>query len=796
MDATRTTEPSPLFADSPADQFRRGWQYATAGNGSAPLLPGTPIVPHTPRWHWWALILITLFAGVTRFAWLDRPSIWGDEAATFRRVCGTYEQMLQTLEQTRFMPLHYQAYWLLGQLFEGKTPAEALTPQVMRLIPAIAGVLMVPAMYFLARQLVSRRASLLTALFTACSAYIFVYSRDAKMYMHFWLCLALNMASFLWWLRTRSLTGWLGWIAAGSAACGLHMTALGVIAIQPIMLLTQRRAHWVHAIVFAIGLGLILAGPLGYYFHFNRFGQKIEEAGWNSTGIQWVAWRNKNHGAAVLSLDSAAAYLFAYNYLPESIGGTIPDHIWNAAIATMGVFLVLFVVGALPWSRRLRGDRLDDPAAEPWWRSTLWLGTWILIPTAAVAYLSLKTRITPAEMFTGAAHWLGQPWLRHQPRQDPGWMGILHVLESRAFFIVAAGVLIGAMTLLWRYIPRVLAAVLGYAIIVGLVLTYIKHGTLQVLLIPTEPEHGLIRNVGLLVLLILVPPLLWYFSGATLGERFRKSGQFLLVAAVLFGMVWVVAEVIRKPLDGPVWMPRYLGFIWPAVAVAACALLVRLPTRPLRYMAIAFVLGVNLLQSGARVFAGNEPPLAQVSADVLADFHGDEVLTFTPPLRGDNNLRFSGAPGTGAVLVLGGRGWMYDTPAARYYLLRGAGIDLSPETFQHTNSFTALKMRPAGLPGMIATEARNHPEVNRIIVWQQLPITPPAEPEDAIANALGAEWERVSEQLHNVRFYWSWADLYTYRRREYVRVAAPATQPAAATQATAASQPAEAAKVQ
>src|SRR5438093_925464 len=33
------------------------------------------------------LLLLTLLGGVLRFAYLDRPAIWGDEAATFMRVC-------------------------------------------------------------------------------------------------------------------------------------------------------------------------------------------------------------------------------------------------------------------------------------------------------------------------------------------------------------------------------------------------------------------------------------------------------------------------------------------------------------------------------------------------------------------------------------------------------------------------------------------------------------------------------------------------------------------------------------
>src|SRR5205085_1325845 len=92
-----------------------------------------------------------------------------------------------------------------------------MTPLVMRLVPAIAGTLMAPAIYFLAIQLANRRVALVAALFAATSAYLLVYSRDAKMYMHFWLMCTLSMASLLWWLRTRSRVSWLCWVAASVA---------------------------------------------------------------------------------------------------------------------------------------------------------------------------------------------------------------------------------------------------------------------------------------------------------------------------------------------------------------------------------------------------------------------------------------------------------------------------------------------------------------------------------------------------------------------------------------------------
>src|SRR3954466_6640820 len=132
------------------------------------------------------ILLLTLVGGFLRFAYLDRPAIWCDEAATFMRVCGTFQQLVDELVIAGFAPLHYLLYWWIRQ----HTP---LTPVVLRLTPAIAGTLMIPAMYWLAGRVCSRPPAILAAAFTACSAYMLNYSRDAKMYAELWLLVTVNM---------------------------------------------------------------------------------------------------------------------------------------------------------------------------------------------------------------------------------------------------------------------------------------------------------------------------------------------------------------------------------------------------------------------------------------------------------------------------------------------------------------------------------------------------------------------------------------------------------------------------
>src|SRR3954462_12067632 len=106
-----------------------------------------------------AVIALTIVGGVLRFIRLAHPPLLFDEAATYTRVTGTFTELLNILRFDGFAPLHYELYWLMARFAR-------LTPVMMRIVPAISGTLMIPAMYFLARQMASRRVATLGAAIT------------------------------------------------------------------------------------------------------------------------------------------------------------------------------------------------------------------------------------------------------------------------------------------------------------------------------------------------------------------------------------------------------------------------------------------------------------------------------------------------------------------------------------------------------------------------------------------------------------------------------------------------------
>jgi uncharacterized membrane protein len=207
-----------------------------------------------------------VLGAVLRFICLDRPSIWYDEAATFGRVSGTFPELMARLQESAFSPLHYELCWWIGQ-------HTLLTPFMMRLVPATTGTLMIPAMYWLAAQLIGRRAALLTALLTATNAFLLSYSRDAKMYSPFWFFAAVNVAALLWWLRVRTPLSWCLWISSGTAMVGFDALGWITIAIEMLIVLTTRNANWlsllrliplmmVSSVIWCLTLGVLVSSIL------------------------------------------------------------------------------------------------------------------------------------------------------------------------------------------------------------------------------------------------------------------------------------------------------------------------------------------------------------------------------------------------------------------------------------------------------------------------------------------------------------------------------------------------------
>jgi hypothetical protein len=259
----------------------------------------------------------------------------------------------------------------------------------------------------------------------------------------------------------------------------------------------------------------------------------------------------------------------------------------------------------------------------------------------------------------------------------------------------------------------------------------------------------------------------------TMRQRLAKLGILMSVALAIIVLCTVVFICVLafSQYPGSIWMPRYLGVVWPAVAIAAAALLLRLPTRAVQYAAIALVVGVNLSVFSARVFAGSEVPTGLMAQDLIDSQPDDADVRLYYAV----NVRRSGEPGSG---------YLSSVPGA-YYLTILSGRDTSPDEMIssfHGGRFERNWRRwsPSavlGVPTSIFNDLRRRPNVKSIMVWENFR-RGQYNDADPVADKLGDGWRRVGEQIFPVRDHWTWRNMMTLRRRVYERTGAPTTVPA------------------
>ena len=122
--------------------------------------------------EWWLLAAATIAGAVLRIVAIGREALWGDEALTYVLA----QAPAQALARAPIDPTAPLYYWLHQLLIPDGASAAA-----GRSIALVAGVLAIPAAFFLARQLVGRGAWLVAA-WVAVSAPLVDYSQEARAY--------------------------------------------------------------------------------------------------------------------------------------------------------------------------------------------------------------------------------------------------------------------------------------------------------------------------------------------------------------------------------------------------------------------------------------------------------------------------------------------------------------------------------------------------------------------------------------------------------------------------------------
>jgi hypothetical protein len=708
----------------------------------------------------WLLLALTGLSGALCFNRLSYPSMLIDECFTYWRTCGTLGELLDTLRNDAFMPLHYELLnWIrqgfpLGFGVRIVPGGVWLTPSVMRFVPALSGTLMTPVMYFLARQLFNRRTAIIAAAFITCSAYGLFFSRNAKMYAPAWMLETLTVACFLWWIRTWLRLAWLCWIAAGIAAAGFHAITLLLLPLAPLYFLSMGRFRGWRVPMLLGGMLLITVGPAIYYGCYNHWtrnsgglvpgvvGEPAPDAQWSASGLNWLDNIDNSVGPPFESLNT---YLSGFDWKTiDDLAHPAPfvEKFSGAMIALFTATYGLFMLGAIPWPH-LRKVREFDRPVQPWWRSALWLLLWLVMPVYGFFYCR------SVEDFSSPLVWLDTLFEFVRP---VGW-GVL------------AGIIVVVFFLSWQ--PRAakfVAIPLLLLAIAAVVQTARNHF-----------EWMNLANVPAIRMaaIALVPAAIFHYSGTTLRQQFIELLRLLAIVGivlVLCGLMflawkWMRDVSMRKHPElqwQTVWHTRYVAVVWPAVWLAAAALIARLPTPVLRVAAVLMICSYNLFNGLAREYASTEVPLDRVLADIYqSQPHSQTRTYFEMHVLTDST---------------------YYRPLVLYNAVMAARLEPTPAEFRVGSSWpfqyglAATQFRSRCIYNSSISTEKIHddlaanPEISRVIVWEVSRTGWWSWPDEEAAKAgLTGRWAKKSDDLTISHWYFDWHNEWIFRRREFQR---------------------------
>jgi hypothetical protein len=245
---------------------------------------------------------------------------------------------------------------------------------------------------------------------------------------------------------------------------------------------------------------------------------------------------------------------------------------------------------------------------------------------------------------------------------------------------------------------------------------------------------------------------LW-MSRATWRARLSLLTTISIVIGLLLGLCCITYALVPVQ-PSSVWIPRYLGVVWPAFAIAVATLLMRLPTRPIRWSVIALFISLNLVRHFAFVFVGCEPPIQRLADDIMAARAADASTRAYPGI-------------VNPWLV--GPGDAFFTPTLPCYLYASAGMQVRPleYTTRWRTEFAVTRVR--AIPqSTIARDVLHNPKLTHIVLWDES-AAPTSATSDPVLKQLGGGWTRASEEVFPTFERWTWRKTGAFRRRVYQR---------------------------
>lgn len=220
-------------------------------NPSAKRPPAHPVSPRSFLATWWLLILL---GGAVRVYELTRRPLWDDEAITYFISGQGVSHLLRSIPHDVHPPLFYLLEAGALALF-GKSEA------ALRVLPLIAGIVLIGATSSVGRWFGGWSAGLWAAGLTAISPLLISQSHNARCYSL--LALVVLLAAWFFWAY-RSKPSWICGLAAAfcaGLAAHLHYLGLFLLPLAVLAAATSARARDFRAWLPAAG-ALLLSLPL------------------------------------------------------------------------------------------------------------------------------------------------------------------------------------------------------------------------------------------------------------------------------------------------------------------------------------------------------------------------------------------------------------------------------------------------------------------------------------------------------------------------------------------------------
>jgi mannosyltransferase len=169
------------------------------------------------------LILLTIVGGFLRFYNLGFNSLWLDEASTYDFAIRSIPDIWKATAGGEFNPPLF--YWIEHfMLILGNNEV------ILRFVPALAGVMTIPLIYFAGKEFLDRNVGIIAAAAFAFSPFLIFYSQEARAYSLVLFFVSFALVFYFKALKTNDLQNWALFGILSALAFWSHFYAFVIIA--------------------------------------------------------------------------------------------------------------------------------------------------------------------------------------------------------------------------------------------------------------------------------------------------------------------------------------------------------------------------------------------------------------------------------------------------------------------------------------------------------------------------------------------------------------------------------------